>query len=359
MGRLMTCRSGLPRAFTYSWSPHRFRPMSHSTARHTEASQAQTDPGDAAHAFSGELAAYLCDGDPGALSGPAAWFEAADRDAMALQRILHRRRAGALWLTLAGIFFLVAWAVALKTPALQVLCPVAVYLMLVYFDRVRGSALLFRFTALRLLAETLRVALAARHQPAHLQSVLSSRGISTHPVTALAARACTAAATLLKAPGAGEAPDDAWARWLGQQADYYRNACARDQYRARRARRIFNTAFQLVGVIGVACGVWSLADPAATATTPFRVAMAVASALGGTGLACISYVRELKAFEQSFDYAHMHRLFLQASEAGAESGGCADMSGAVVSESIDEHARWALRMAGHFAEVPGGLRQAA
>jgi hypothetical protein len=165
-------------------------------------------------------------------------------------------------------------------------------------------------------------------------------------VGSLATRACEASRTLLagNAQKACEHKSQGyWLAWISEQGAYYGKASAREKSRAKWARSVFNAAFGFVGFVGLTAAIWSLSTPAHMATDAFRVFMAVASAAGSCGLAYMSHVRDKKAFDQSFDYRHMANVFqLQRP----------DFESVVVNETISEHARWALRMAGHFESSP-------
>jgi hypothetical protein len=275
----------------------------------------------------------------------AAWMEAADASAMEVQHRLNRTKNTALRVTLVSIACLAVLAVVLRTPAPQVLCPFAVFLMILFSDWQRSQVDVFRFAALRLTAETLRIIQAVQYKPDQLAMVLSSRRFSTHAVASLAASACEASRILFsgKAQQASEEGQGFWASWMSEQEAYYGRASAREKGRAKWARKVFNTAFGFVGFVGIAAAVWSLSAPDQIATDAFRIFMAVASAIGSCGLAYMSYVRDMKAFDQSFDYGHMSRVFRHDGP---------DIESIAVNESMSEHIRWALRMAGHFEKSP-------
>jgi hypothetical protein len=275
-----------------------------------------------------------------------AWLRFADETAIDVQLRINRTKKMALRLTLLSIVCLAVLAVVLRTPAPQVLCPFAVFLMILFSDWQRTQDQVFRFTSLRLTAETIRIVKAVQHKPEQLSMVLSSRRFSTHAVVALAARACDASRSLLAgiAKEANTLNDQGtWFAWMDEQGAYYRKASARESSRARRARRLFNAAFGFVGVVGIAGAAWSLAVPELIATDTFRIFMAVASATGSSGLAYMTYVRDKKAFDQSLDYGHMARVFRHEGP---------DIDSVTVNESMSEHVRWALRMAGHFESAP-------
>ena len=275
-----------------------------------------------------------------------AWMEVADTSAIEVQHRLDRTKNIALRVTLFSIFFLAVLAVVLRTPAPQVLCPFAVFLMILFSDRQRCKADVFRFTALRLTAETLRIIQAVQYKPDLLAMVLSSRRFSKYAVVAVAVKACEASGVFLAVEpqqANKQAGQAVWSAWIDEQGAYYGKASAREKNRAKWARRVFNVAFGFVGFVGIAASVWSLSAPAQMATDAFRIFMAVASAIGSCGLAYMSHVRDKKAFDQSFDYGHMSSVF--------QHGG-SDFESVVVNESMSEHVRWALRMAGHFECSP-------
>ena len=275
-----------------------------------------------------------------------AWMEAADAAAMEVQRRLDRTKNTALRVTLASIGCLAVLAVVLRTPAPQVLCPFAVFLMILFNDWQRSQRDVFRFAALRLTAETIRIIRAVQYKPDQLAMVLSSRMFSTHAVVSLAARSCDAGRTLLAANTQEVREREShgfWAAWISEQAAYYDKASVREKGRAKWARNVFNTAFGFVGFVGIAAAVWSLFAPAQIATDGFRILMAVASATGSCGLAYMSHARDKKTFDQSLDYGHMSRVFRHVGP---------DIESITVNESMSEHVRWALRMAGHFESAP-------
>lgn len=276
----------------------------------------------------------------------SAWMEVADTSAIEVQYRLDRTKNAALRVTLVSIVYLAVLAVVLRTPAPQVLCPFAVFLMILFSDWQRCSADVFRFTALRLAAETLRTIQAVQHKPNQLAMVLSSRMFSTHAVVSLSSKACEASRTLLagNAQRARELEGQGfWAAWMSEQGAYYGKASAREKSRAKWARNVFNTAFGFVGFVGLAAAIWSLSAPDQMSTDAFRIFMAVASATGSCGLAYMSHVRDKKAFDQSFDYGHLSQVFRHDGP---------DFESIVVNESMSEHVRWALRMAGHFEKSP-------
>ena len=274
------------------------------------------------------------------------WMKVADTSAIEVQHSLEQIKIMALRVTLAAIAGLAVLAVVLRTPAPQVLCPFAVFLMILFSDWQRKQADVFRFTALRLTAETLRIIQAVQYMPDQLAMVLSSRRLGTHAVVSLAEKACEASRVRLAEKQAQQIENsgsDFWSAWTGEQGAYYSSAFAREKRRAKRARGVFNVAFGFVGVAGITAAIWGLSNPDQVGTDAFRILMATASAAGSCGLAYMSYVRDKKVFEQSLDYGHMCRVFHHDRP---------DFKSITVNESMTEHARWALRMAGHFEFSP-------
>lgn len=278
-------------------------------------------------------------------------FFAVDSKAIGSQQQLVFCQKRGLIVAVLSIFLLATFAFVMHTSAPQVLCPVAVFLMIRYLDRLRKSELTFQFASFRLTAETLRVMGAVRNKPALLEFICATRSLSTHTVADESAKACGQCAGVLR----GEAstvkdPSIAgyWNNWLTEQTEYYARASNRERLRGRRALSVFNTAFTFVAVVGGAASVWSLVDLSATSSVWFRALMAVASVVGSCGLAYISFVRDRKAFDQSFDYERMHQVL-----SGTINSRVRDRTGdvferMVVTETLNEHMRWALRMAGHF-----------
>lgn len=270
------------------------------------------------------------------------WIASTDQAAINLQRRLDATKDVALCITLVAIVCLAALAVLMRTPAPQVLCPFVVFLMLLFNDKQRKADAVFHFASLRLAAETLRTIAAVRRKPDQLAMVLSARNLSTHGVVTLSAQACEACKGVFGADSANTvavAAQEDWSDWVKGQGKYYEQAAVREKRRGQRARKVFNSAFFFVGCAGVVAGFWSYFNPAAMATDGFRILMAAASATGSCGLAYMSHVRDKKAFDQSFDYVHMSEVFdSKASKADS----------VLVNESINEHIRWALRMAGHM-----------
>lgn len=277
-----------------------------------------------------------------AASAVSDWMVLADESAINFQRRLDATKNVSLRITLVSILCLATSALLLHTPAPQALCPFAVFLMILFNDRQRKRSDVFHFASLRLVAETLRIIQAVRYKPVQLAMVLSSRNLSTHDVVSLSAQACEACKSVFKVDPIQEAEkpgQEAWSEWVSGQTEYYEKAAAREQRHGRRARMVFNTAFSFVGFVGVVAGLWSYINPAAMTSETFRIWMAAAAATGSCGLAYMSHVRDKKAFDQSFDYRHMIRVF--KSEKMSEDS-------VLVNESINEHVRWALRMAGHL-----------
>lgn len=272
-----------------------------------------------------------------------------DTKAVGLQRQLACKQKMGLVLTFFAVFIFGTFGLVLRTPALQVLCPVAVFLLIQYLDNVRKSERTFKFASLRLAAETLRLMVAARDNSGLMEFIFSARGLSTHPVANESAAVCNHNAVLL----ASEVTDDAsrsnsWEDWLEQQTAYYANSSKREQARSRHGLRVFNTAFFIVALIGAGAFGWSLYDPNAAASDLFRSLMAAASVIGSCGLAYISFVRERKAFDQSFDYERMYQVLSGAVDHRVTARAGTIFDRMVVTETLNEHLRWALRMAGHF-----------
>ena len=82
------------------------------------------------------------------------YFVDADSRAMHLQVNLVKEQKNGLTIALAFIFLLAISAYLLRIASLQVLCPVAVFLMIQYLDRLRKSQTTFHFASSRLAAET-------------------------------------------------------------------------------------------------------------------------------------------------------------------------------------------------------------
>jgi hypothetical protein len=270
------------------------------------------------------------------------------------QQLIARQKLG-LTLALLTIFLLASVALVLRTPAPQVLCPVAVFLMIQYLDHLRKSERTFQFASLRLAAETLRVLGAARDKPALIDLIVSTRGLSSYPVADLSAQACEASRDL---PGSDAdkavtpVPADHWGRWLNDQTAYYAHASSRERLRGKQGLWVFNAAFTCVALIGLGACMWSLLDATAVASDLFRVFMATASVLGSCGLAYINFVKDRKAFDQSLDYDRMHKVFTGTLHPRVSERAGEPFERMVVTESLNEHMRWALRMAGHFKATP-------
>lgn len=273
--------------------------------------------------------------------GAATALEAADRLAIFFQSRLFASQQHALGLALAWITFLALCACLTLNPLFTLFGPVAVFAMILRFDAIRQSAPVFRFAALRLAAETLRVLMALEGKADLRQWVLTQRLHSAHAVADLAKAATTSLSeTTLATPAFG----DAWSGWREGQALYFARASAREARLSRRARLGFRGAFSLVALVGLGLGVWILIDPQAAMQPLYRQGLAAASGLGSAGLAWITLARERKCFEQSIDYGHMHGLFTDGSGEGHD--------GLLVCEAVAEHTRWAVRMAGHFRQQP-------
>ena len=93
------------------------------------------------------------------------YFADADSRAMHLQANLVKEQKNGLTIALASIFLLATSTYLLRIASLQVLCPVAVFLMIQYLDRLRKSQTTFHFVSSRLAAESLRVMGAVRSKP--------------------------------------------------------------------------------------------------------------------------------------------------------------------------------------------------
>jgi hypothetical protein len=267
-------------------------------------------------------------------------MDTSDLLAIPSQKRLFARQRHALWVTLGAIAVLVLMTLLTLNPLPTVFCPVVVFAMVMHLDRIRRSPEVFRFAALRLATETLRVLFAVAHKPDLGNWILTQRLHSSHAVAALARLATTS----VKDDGSASTADlskDPWNVWRTGQSQYFAVASARESHRSLWAGRMFRWAFGLVAVIGSAVGIWHLSDPGAAGHPLYRQALAVASGLGSIGLALITMARERKCFEQSLDYEHMRRLF-ERSESGNDE--------ILVCEAVAEHTRWAIRMAGHFRE---------
>ena len=285
------------------------------------------------------------------------YFVDADSKAMYLQANLVKEQKNGLTIALAFIFLLAISAYLLRIASLQVLCPVAVFLMIQYLDRLRKSQTTFHFASSRLAAETLRVMGAVRSKPLLLDLIVSTRSLSTQPVAEESARACEAINVLLSpnlsSPGAKtESSANFWDNWLEEQTKYYLKASKREIARSKKGITTFNLAFTLVALIGLGASIWGFFDPAAFGSDGFRALMAIASLIGSCGLAYINFVKDRKAFDQSFDYDHMHKVL--SGNINPRVNACEGelFERMVVTETLNEHLRWALRMAGHFKTVP-------
>lgn len=285
------------------------------------------------------------------------YFTDADSRAMDLQAMLVKEQKKGLTVALTSIFLLAISAYLFRTASLQVLCPVAVFLMIQYLDRLRKSKTTFHFVSSRLTAETLRVMGAVRSKPLLLDLIVSTRSLSTHPVAEESARACELTTALLNIRLSSDEEKlepiaNFWGNWLEDQTKYYLKASTRELARSKRGITTFNRAFTLVALIGLGASVWSVFDPAAVGSDGFRALMAIASLIGSSGLAYINFVKDRKAFDQSFDYDHMYQVLAGNinPRVGAREGELFERM--VVTETLNEHLRWALRMAGHFKTAP-------
>jgi hypothetical protein len=285
------------------------------------------------------------------------YFANADSRAMRLQANLVKDQKNALTIALVFIFLLAISAYLLRTVSLQALCPVAVFLMIQYLDRLRKSKTTFLFVSSRLTAETLRVMGAARSKPLLLDLIVSTRGLSTHLVAKESADACEVSKALVsahssrseKTPGSSA---DFWGDWVREQTKYYLKAGTREVARSKKGISIFNLAFTLVALIGIVASIWSVFDASAVGSDVFRALMAIASLIGSCGLAYINFVKDRKAFDQSFDYDHMYKVLSGNINPRVVAREGALFERMVVTETLNEHLRWALRMAGHFKTVP-------
>jgi hypothetical protein len=285
------------------------------------------------------------------------YFADADSRAMKLQANLVKDQKNALTIALVSIFLLAISAYLLRTVSLQVLCPVAVFLMIQYLDRLRKSKTTFLFVSSRLTAETLRVMGAARSKPLLLDLIVSTRGLSTHLVAEESAHAFEASKAL-PSPQSSRSEEkpgpsaDFWGNWVDEQTKYYLKAGTREVARSKKGISIFNLAFTLVALIGIGASIWSVFDASAVGSDVFRALMAIASLIGSSGLAYINFVKDRKAFDQSFDYDHMYKVLSGNINPRFVAREGALFERMVVTETLNEHLRWALRMAGHFKTVP-------
>jgi hypothetical protein len=284
-------------------------------------------------------------------------FTDADFRAIEFQAKLAKKQKNGLTIALVSIFLLAASAYLLRKASLQVLCPVAVFLMIQYLDRLRKSKTTFEFVSSRLTAETLRVMGAARSKPLLLDLIDLNRSSSAHAVAEESARACELTKTLLSShPNSNDGKQalsvNFWNSWLEDQTKYYLKASTRELARSKRGISIFNLAFTLVALIGLGASVWSVVDPVATGTDGFHALMAIASLIGSCGLAYINFVKDRKAFDQSFDYDHMYKVLSGSINPRVSAREGELFERMVVTETLNEHLRWALRMAGHFKAVP-------
>ena len=173
----------------------------------------------------------------------------------------------------------------------------------------------------------------------------------------MSARACQSAYELLS-PHTNdlavqlEPSNDFWNDWLAGQTAYYVRASNRELARGRSGKTLFNLAFTLVALIGLGASVWSISNPAAIGSDVFRALMTMASLIGSCGLAYINFVKDRKAFDQSFDYDHMYQVLSGSINSREIPRDGEAFERLVVTATLNEHMRWALRMAGHFKKVP-------
>lgn len=285
------------------------------------------------------------------------YFFEADSRAINFQVKLVKNQKNGLTIALVSIFLLATSAYLLRTASLQVLCPVAVFLMIQYLDRLRKSHTTFHFVSSRLAAETLRVMGALRSKPLLLDLIVSTRSLSTHPVAEESARACEFISVLLSpnlsSPETKPEQDaNFWDSWLEEQTKYYLKASTREIARSKTGITTFNLAFTLVALIGIGASIWGFFDPSSVGSDGFRAHMAIASLIGSCGLAYINFVKDRKAFDQSFDYDHMHKVLSGNINPIVRTREGELFERMVVTETLNEHLRWALRMAGHFKTVP-------
>ena len=230
------------------------------------------------------------------------YFADADSRAMHLQTNLVKEQKNGLTIAFASIFLLATSAYLLHIASLQVLCPVAVFVMIQYLDRLRKRRTTFHFVSSRLAAETFRVMGAVRSKPLLLDLIVSTRSLSTQPVAEESARACEAINVLLSpnlsSPEAKtEQRANFWDNWLEEQTKYYLKASKREIARSKKGITTFNLAFTLVALIGLGASIWGFFDPAAFGSDGFRALMAIASLIGSCGLAYINFVKDRKAFD--------------------------------------------------------------
>ena len=285
------------------------------------------------------------------------YFSHTDLRAMHLQANLVKEQKNGLTIALAFIFVLAISAYLLRIPSLQVLCPVAVFLMIQYLDRLRKSQTTFHFVSSRLAAETLRVMGAVRSKPLLLDLMVSTRSLGTQPVAEESARACEVINSLLISQLSSpetkpESSANCWENWLEEQTKYYLKASKREIARSKKGIMTFNLAFTIVALIGLGASIWGVFDPTAFGSHGFRALMAIASLIGSCGLAYINFVKDRKAFDQSFDYDHMHKVLSGNINPRVNAREGEFFERMVVTETLNEHLRWALRMAGHFKTVP-------
>ena len=260
-----------------------------------------------------------------------------DHLAIEANRRLFNRQQVALWFTLGVITVLTLVAAITLNPLPSVFCPVVVFALVLRLEGIRHSSDVFQLASFRLAAETLRLFAAVAEKPELRTWMLTQRMLSAHAVTALARLATAFVAAEQKSDA--NLDRDPWLSWREEQTAYFTRASSREKQRSLRARKIFRVAFIAVAVMGFAAAIWQLADPGAASQHLYKQALAVASAIGSGGLAWITLARERKCFEQSIDYDYMQELFVHTKEEEAD---------LLLCEAMAEHARWAVRMAGHF-----------
>jgi hypothetical protein len=272
----------------------------------------------------------------------------ADDAAQRLQAQVQRRRRHAIRFAFGALAALAAMSLTIGHPAPLIFCPVVVYLMIRQLEALRMQPALFHFVSLRLCAETLRLLIAVRGDVALLDWMLKARKAAAHEVSALAA---LASQTFEQVVAVNKVPSgDTWTPWDEEQRAYFDKAEARERARATRGRRVFNGAFVAVGLIGMVTLAIALAAPGMTLLSSLVLLLtAMASTVGGCGLAYVSYVRDMRAFDHSFDYLHMKAVF------AAYPHDPLDLESSrlrLLREAANEQERWALRMAGHFRQRP-------
>jgi len=298
------------------------------------------------HALTAEFEAAKRNGK--SATNPGDWMMSADHAAQQLQQKVQRQRRRALLVTSTGIAGLATLALTTQMSAPLIFSPVIVFLMIRYLDVLRKRPDVFHFVCLRLTAETIRLLGAVRNHQALFQWTLTTRKEAAHSVIALsglAAQAFEQVATT-SAPGAV----DTWAAWVEEQKAYFGQAEQRERERAARGRWVFNAAFIGVGLIGVVAMI--IMYPAARTGSGSSLGLlltATASTIGSCGLAYISYVRDMRTFDHSFDYLHMKSVF-EAYPHETHNPLASNLR--LLKEAANEQERWALRMAGHFNRAP-------